>query len=476
MWTIWSHDEDDICRMEFTSSDIGVSEGRGVNASCVNDLSKITYKVDFDGGIETEVIEQSKDKNVMGEEIVVSKENMENVDKVVGNDCNPISSGNDGEEGSKEDVTKNVSLENMNDEERIVTDSVTTEEVISNPNSHGNDNNAAINDNGEEVVLFEEELVKDSSEKWKYTVCGYFVGCRMGVNELRYNLRRMWGKFGLKDIVVDADGLCYFKFKQEDGMNSVIDQSPWLVNAWNIKGISTIASRLGRPIKMDKMTADMCKAGTGRLGYARVLVEINVEKSYIDNVEINYVDDLKKLGIRGMLEIREIWETKDIRGLIMVSERIFVPKENVKFAYQPKVYVPKVQDNVSHDKSNNESTTESPKIWKVSKENVNEIRKSANKYAALADENIEECQADPFIDKRLIVDEFIKKKIQPNCVETKDWTYDMIQYLKYQWKAMEKMENADSKEDDVFDSRNQAVNNLIVDEVVVNGDSNGFFL
>ncbi|GKC36771.1 hypothetical protein Tco_1049155, partial [Tanacetum coccineum] len=138
--------------------------------------------------------------------------------------------------------------------------------------------------------------------------------------------------------------------------------------------------------------------------------------------------------------------------------------------------VPKVQDNVSHDKSNNKSTTESPKIWKVSKENVNEIRKSANKYAALADENIKECQADPFIDKRLIVDEFIKKKIQPNCVETKDWTYDMIQYLKYQWKAMEKMENADSKEDDVFDSRNQAVNNLIVDEVVVNGDSNGFFL
>ncbi|GJV56558.1 hypothetical protein Tco_1457563 [Tanacetum coccineum] len=110
----------------------------------------------------------------------------------------------------------------------------------------------ALKESGEEVVLFEEELVKKGSEKWKFTICGYSVGCRMGVNELKYNVRRMWG-------------------------------------------ISTIASRLGRPIKMDKMAAEMCKEGSERLGYARVLVEINAEKDYIDNVEINYVDDLKNV-------------------------------------------------------------------------------------------------------------------------------------------------------------------------------------
>ncbi|GJS80157.1 RNA-directed DNA polymerase, eukaryota, reverse transcriptase zinc-binding domain protein [Tanacetum coccineum] len=87
----------------------------------------------------------------------------------------------------------------------------------------------SFNDKGEEVVLFDEELVKEGSEKWKFTICGYFVGCKMGVNELRYNIRRMWGRFGLKDIVVD-EGICYFKFRHGDGMNSVIDQSPWLVN------------------------------------------------------------------------------------------------------------------------------------------------------------------------------------------------------------------------------------------------------
>jgi hypothetical protein len=36
----------------------------------------------------------------------------------------------------------------------------------------------------------------------------------MLMNELKYNIRRMWGRFGLGDIVVDDD-VCFFKFKNE---------------------------------------------------------------------------------------------------------------------------------------------------------------------------------------------------------------------------------------------------------------------
>nr|GEV82383.1 ATPase, F1/V1/A1 complex, alpha/beta subunit, zinc knuckle CX2CX4HX4C [Tanacetum cinerariifolium] len=118
------------------------------------------------------------------------------------------------------------------------------------------------------------------------------------------------GRYGLKDNVVDADGMYYFKFKNKEGVNYVIDQRPWLVNgkpflvqkwdprtviikespckipiwirlisipieAWSIRRITSLASRLGRHIKMDQVTADMCRVGAGRLGYARVLIEIN---------------------------------------------------------------------------------------------------------------------------------------------------------------------------------------------------------
>ncbi|GKF54951.1 zinc knuckle CX2CX4HX4C containing protein, partial [Tanacetum coccineum] len=66
------------------------------------------------------------------------------------------------------------------------------------------------------------------------------------------------------------------------------------LEAWSIKGISALASRLGRPIKMDQVTADMCRAGTEGLGYARVLIEINAEDEFLDKIKINYVDDMKK--------------------------------------------------------------------------------------------------------------------------------------------------------------------------------------
>nr|GEV95405.1 reverse transcriptase domain, reverse transcriptase zinc-binding domain protein [Tanacetum cinerariifolium] len=87
-----------------------------------------------------------------------------------------------------------------------------------------------INCKGEEVVLFDEELVKEGSEKWQLIVCGYFVGCRMSVKELKYNTRRMWERYGLREIVVDVDDMRFFKFKDEEGMKYIIEQSPWIVN------------------------------------------------------------------------------------------------------------------------------------------------------------------------------------------------------------------------------------------------------
>ena len=73
-----------------------------------------------------------------------------------------------------------------------------------------------IDDNGTEVVVFDEVLIKEGCEKWDKTLCGYFVGENMSVNELRYNLRRMWGRHGFKDIVDVCNGVYYMKFFREE--------------------------------------------------------------------------------------------------------------------------------------------------------------------------------------------------------------------------------------------------------------------
>lgn len=38
------------------------------------------------------------------------------------------------------------------------------------------------------------------------------------------------GKYGLCDIFVNEVGIYFFKFKNEEGMNIVVDNGPWMVN------------------------------------------------------------------------------------------------------------------------------------------------------------------------------------------------------------------------------------------------------
>ncbi|XP_071695705.1 uncharacterized protein [Rutidosis leptorrhynchoides] len=124
-------------------------------------------------------------------------------------------------------------------------------------------------------------------------------------------------------------------------MNKVIESSPWMVNgkpllvqkwdpaltiekvdpvkvpiwvkfkeitleAWNVKGLSDIASRVGKPISMDTLTANMCHKGSGRAGFARIMVEVENKKGLIEQVEIQYKDKEQKL--KG---IKKWWWTKN---------------------------------------------------------------------------------------------------------------------------------------------------------------------
>ncbi|GJT67556.1 putative reverse transcriptase domain-containing protein, partial [Tanacetum coccineum] len=62
-----------------------------------------------------------------------------------------------------------------------------------------------ISEDGTEFVIFDEEIVAKGSEKWKLTIRGQFVGCYM-------------------------QGICYFKFQSNEGLERVLKQGPWIVN------------------------------------------------------------------------------------------------------------------------------------------------------------------------------------------------------------------------------------------------------
>ncbi|GKC07964.1 ATPase, F1/V1/A1 complex, alpha/beta subunit [Tanacetum coccineum] len=121
---------------------------------------------------------------------------------------------------------------------------------------------------GKEYVVFDEELVKVGSAKWQLNVVGQCVGFRMSGAELSFPMKRV---------------LC-------------------------VKGISAIASSIGKPLIMDSMAANMCKQGFGRIDYARVLVEIDASKGFRDVIELMYKDKLNNYKGVKKVKVEYSWK------------------------------------------------------------------------------------------------------------------------------------------------------------------------
>ncbi|GJZ55586.1 zinc knuckle CX2CX4HX4C containing protein [Tanacetum coccineum] len=364
-----------------------------------------------------------------------------------------------------------------------------------------------LDDNGVEVVVFDEIMVAEGSKRWELTLCGFFVGYKMSVNELRYNLRRMWSRFGFKDIVDYNNGLdC-----------TELDKVPlWVrlcnipIEAWTAKGISVIASRVGKPLVMDAVTASKCKQGIGLVRFTRVLIEVNAKKELAETVEIVYKDSKGEVQCRKNVRVAYDWkppifntcgvfghadsccpkkepiivnsgnnvkehhseqkedqdintkennnegfeevrnkkkvgvDNKDRNQNFKANPQINRPGNNVKSVYQAKrkEHEEKVQ---THVKSNN--TTEekngpnisanaegksgqSKKQWSIHKDLIDAMKRSANKFTVLEMFDVNEQNELKEIKNMKIVDEFLRKQVDPCENDMRDWDLDMIAYFK----------------------------------------------
>ncbi|GJX24009.1 RNA-directed DNA polymerase, eukaryota, reverse transcriptase zinc-binding domain protein [Tanacetum coccineum] len=169
-----------------------------------------------------------------------------------------------------------------------------------------------------------------------------------------------------------------------------------LMEAWSTECISSLASILGKPLIMDNMTARRCQFGEGRMDFARVLVEFDVKvwdrKQYNEGRFYNIgtkINDVK--GSKG-----NVWKKKEV-------------------------------NEGRYNKSKNKGQEKKGKI-----QGEEEVVKSGNKFAALNELEEDNNELEK-MKGRMIVDVFLNKKIQPNFIEVKSWTQDMIRYFKDQW-------------------------------------------
>ncbi|CAI9274213.1 unnamed protein product [Lactuca saligna] len=157
------------------------------------------------------------------------------------------------------------------------------------------------------------------------TLYGFFVGKKLAFPTVNHFSFKMWKIYGLKDIMVNDEGFFFFKFDSKEGMMSVLEGGPWLINNvpmfvqrwrpglvlskpqinsvpvwvkvfnvpleyWNSKGITLIANEIGKPIAMDKITQKMCNEHWGRPSFMRFLVEMSAESEWMKELSVVSID------------------------------------------------------------------------------------------------------------------------------------------------------------------------------------------
>ncbi|PWA77140.1 zinc knuckle CX2CX4HX4C [Artemisia annua] len=76
---------------------------------------------------------------------------------------------------------------------------------------------------------------------------------KMSLPEVTYRLKRMLGRYGLKETVDNANGCWLFKYGYKEGLNNFVELSPWMVN--------------GKPLMVQKRNPEI---GIEKTGHSKV--------------------------------------------------------------------------------------------------------------------------------------------------------------------------------------------------------------
>ncbi|PWA64440.1 hypothetical protein CTI12_AA342270 [Artemisia annua] len=230
---------------------------------------------------------------------------------------------------------------------------------------------------------------------------------------------------------------------------------------------------VSRPKIMDQATANMCEMGIGKTGFARVLVEVEAVKELKNIVKIEYVD--KDKNVKGSKEVQVEFEWKPDRCShcqVVFGHQFDKCKVRPKTDEEKKAEEERLKDKqgVQKDgfidvqykrgykmqqKGNGQARNYRPQFQRQEyrkKENVNGKGKekmyeegsqgndnlrsggsSRNRYDALRNIVGEERNEESLMKDRMVVEEYLNKKIQPTSTELQSWTKDMEDYFKRQW-------------------------------------------
>ncbi|GKB73619.1 RNA-directed DNA polymerase, eukaryota, reverse transcriptase zinc-binding domain protein, partial [Tanacetum coccineum] len=371
-----------------------------------------------------------------------------------------------------------------------------------------------VNENGSEVLIFDDELIDLGSKKWNLTFQD-----EEGIKEVINN--GLW-MVNNKPMFVQkwCIDMCLATLNQRSYLYGVkMLKIP--MEAWSVKGISVLASSLGKPIIKYEVTTRMCVTGVGRIGFARVLIEIDAEKEIKDIIEIIYKEKnvtegtktlwmLNMLGnllyvhIAKLLDMKRLVQNRRIRNVGFEQNRnhqgqnVYTgrqcnvgrnPRENPKkpnagkYEYrkrmeeitnvkglgvnnkEPQKDVGNNTEKENNDVQNKTNTKESKNYKNGPKEGELKGISKSNRFTLL-NELVDEDELVPSLNEREIVDSFVNNRIHPTEKDMEKWNSFMIRYYKDRKEiidVMGDMDDMDSK--DVVKEVNGTEKSCLRDEV-----------
>ncbi|KAI8570411.1 hypothetical protein RHMOL_Rhmol01G0032000 [Rhododendron molle] len=160
------------------------------------------------------------------------------------------------------------------------------------------------------------EVEEQGLGRWKNCLVGYFLDKKVPFQMVRSINMKIWDKFGISDVLANDFGFFFFVFAHDGDLFKVLEAGPWLIGGkllvlkkwqphmalikeqlqsvpiwvhfynvpfeyWTARGLSYIASSVGKPFYCDEVTAK-CKW----MNFAKVCVEVNLDSSFLESVDL----------------------------------------------------------------------------------------------------------------------------------------------------------------------------------------------
>ncbi|CAI9261135.1 unnamed protein product [Lactuca saligna] len=177
---------------------------------------------------------------------------------------------------------------------------------------------------------------------FKTTLYGYFIDKHVNFFNVNKFAHNMWKRYGLEEVMVNEEGIYFFRFSSEQGMLNVLEGGVWMIfdsalivrrwttgissardqhdkvpvwvkiynvplEYWNGTGLSHIAWEIGKPLDVDAHTAKMCQEHWGRPAFMRILIEMSAANEWLKELEVFSSDLVTGERISSKCKIEYAW-------------------------------------------------------------------------------------------------------------------------------------------------------------------------